>query len=267
MRLSISLKAYNTDFISANYNYALSSAIYKLLKLGSPEFADFLHNKGYELNKKPFKLFTFALTFDEFEIVRSLIKLNSPNANLIVSSPMIGDFIQNFLIGTFNEQKIELFADNHKSYFYIKNVELIPEPKFYENMKFDLLSPLVLSTIAEYNGKLGQHFFTLEDDINEMNRVLNKNLCNKYYLINKEEYNGRGVKLKWDDKFIEESQKKNKRLTRKVSIYKDMGKPVNIIGLKAPFGLEGDSELMYIGHECGFGEKNSMGFGLAEVKY
>jgi CRISPR-associated endoribonuclease Cas6 len=265
MRLVIKIRAFNTDFVSANYNYALSSAIYKLLRLGSGEFADFLHNKGFKVDKKPYKLFTFALQFDEFEIINNLIKLNEPSARLYISSPMIGDFIQNFLIGTFNEQRIEIFADNIKSYFHISHAEIIPEQKFYDRMDFNLLSPLVISTIAEHNGKLVPHYFTNDDDIKEINRVLNKNLSNKYYLINKEEYKGTGVKLKWDEKFIEEAKKSNKRLTKKISITKELGNPINIIGLKIPFSLEGDPELMHTGYECGFGEKNSMGFGLTEI--
>jgi len=266
MRLNLKLKAFNSEFVSANYNYALSSAIYKLLRLGSPEFADFLHNKGYVLDKKTYKLFSFALSFKEFEIVNSLIKLNMPYADLIISSPMIGDFIQNFLIGTFNEQRIEIFSDNYKSTFHINNAELIPEPKFYDRMEFDLLSPLVVSTIAEHNGNLSQHFYTIEDDITDIKRVINKNLQNKYYIINKREYSGSGIKLLWDENFIMESKRKNKRLTRKVAVKKDGGSPINIIGIKAPFRLEGDPELMYVGYECGFGEKNSMGFGLARTK-
>ncbi len=265
MRLSLKLRAVQTDFISANYNYALSAAIYKLLRLGSPEFSDFLHNKGYELDNKPYKLFSFSLSFEEYEIVSNLIKLNIPNANLIVSSPMIGDFIQNFLIGTFNEQRIELFADNHKSFFHINQAEIIPEPTFHEKMNFDLLSPLVMSTIAEHNGKLVPHYFTNEDEIKEINRVMNKNLSNKYYLVNGSQYKGSGVNLAWDEKYLEETKKRNKRVTRKVTVIKNNESPVNIIGLKIPFSLEGDPELMFTGYECGFGEKNSMGFGLAAV--
>ena len=266
MRLQLKLRAVHTDFISANYNYPLSAAIYKLLRLGSPEFSDFLHNKGYVLDDKPYKLFTFALSFREFEIVGNLIKLNVPNVNLTVSSPMIGDFIQNFLIGTFNEQKVELFADNHKSFFHISHAEIIPGPTFHEKMDFDLLSPFVMSTIAEHNGKLATHYYTNEDDIKEINRVMNKNLSNKYYLINKAEYKGSGVKLEWNEKYLEDAKRKNKRVTRKVTVMKNNERPVNIIGLKIPFSLAGDPELMSTGYECGFGEKNSIGFGLAEVK-
>ena len=266
MRLSLKLRAVQTDFISVNYNYPLSAAIYKLLQLGSPEFSDFLHNKGYELDNKPYKLFSFSLNFQEFEIVHNLIKLNNPNVNLIVSSPMIGDFIQNFLIGTFNDQRLELFADNHKSFFHISHAEIIPEPIFHEKTNFELLSPIVISTIAEHKGKLVPHYLTNEDDIKEINRILNKNLSNKFYLINKAEYKGCGVNLQWDDKFLEAARKKNKRVTRKVTVRKNNEIPVNIIGLKIPFSLEGDPELMYTGYECGFGEKNSIGFGLAEVR-
>ncbi len=35
--------------------------IYKFLRFGSPEFAEFLHNEGYQNERKAFKFFTFGL--------------------------------------------------------------------------------------------------------------------------------------------------------------------------------------------------------------
>ncbi|MEI6848119.1 MAG: CRISPR-associated endoribonuclease Cas6 [Chlorobiaceae bacterium] len=33
----------------------------------------------------------------------------------------------------------------------------------------------------------------------------------------------------------------------------------------APFRIEAPSELIEVGYECGFGEKNSQGFGMVKV--
>jgi len=61
LRLLLTLKADEGNLISFNYHYHLSSAIYKLLQFGSEEFSAFLHDTGFKLNGKSYKLFTFAL--------------------------------------------------------------------------------------------------------------------------------------------------------------------------------------------------------------
>lgn len=38
-------------------------------------------------------------------------------------------------------------------------------------------------------------------------------------------------------------------------------------GTLSPFRLEAPPELQEIGYECGFGEKNSQGFGMVKVDY
>ena len=42
-------------------------------------------------------------------------------------------------------------------------------------------------------------------------------------------------------------------------------KGTKIRGVVAPFHVIGAPELIHIGYECGFGDKNSMGFGMVEV--
>lgn len=43
--------------------------------------------------------------------------------------------------------------------------------------------------------------------------------------------------------------------------------PIDVIGLQAPFTITGDQRLIKLGYECGFGEKNSMGFGMADTDF
>jgi CRISPR-associated endoribonuclease Cas6 len=126
-------------------------------------------------------------------------------------------------------------------------------------MKFKLLSPLVLSTRKERMGSL-QQYFLRPDDSNDINRVITNNSRNKYNLIYNEE-NTNDIALTWDENYL----RKNKRVTKKITIDENGKYPIDIIGIQAPFILEGDPELIKVGYECGFGEKNSMGFGMVEV--
>lgn len=265
MRLLLKLSANNPHKISLNYNYALSSAIYSLLNFGSPEFASFLHQIGYKSNNKTYKLFTFALKFESTKIYNNNLVLNSPNAFLYISSPIIVDFIKNFILGSFEKQCIELSANNITSRFDITQIESLPAPEFMKKNYFQMLSPMVLSTVEEKDEYKVQHFFRYDEDINEINRVLNQNLKNKYQIIHNTKYLGQNIFLDWDYNYLNNKLGAGKRLSKKISITKKGERPVEIIAIEIPFTLTGSQELIKVGYECGFGEKNSLGFGLAEL--
>ena len=265
MRLALTLKPVNSKLISANYNYSLSSAIYKLLKFGSPDFSAFLHDKGFVLNERQYKLFTFALRLGKIKIFNNVFHIEQNRIKLYISSPKIEDFVKNFVIGTFKFKKIELLANNTLSDLLIEQAELVPEPNFYGKMRFLLLSPLVLTSVKERNGVMRQYFYRYNDDIKELEEKLNNNLINKYKLINGKDYTGNGVEFNWDMDYINNKIKKGKRISKRVLITREIDNPISIIGMEAPFYLKGDNELIKIGYDCGFGEKNSMGFGMAAV--
>ena len=265
MRLLLTLEIQNSNVLPINYNYPLSAAIYKLLKFGSTEFASFLHDIGYKLNGKTYKLFSFALVTDKIKFGSKCIYVSSKQIRLYISSPLVDDFIQNFVIGTFHQQKIEISDGEIKLVFLIRQVETLLFPQLANTSEFILLSPMVLSTVKENGGNFSQYYFRCSDDIDDINRVLNQNLINKYELINSRKYEGSGLILRWDEKYISRKLSENKRLTKKISIVKKGERPIEIIGIEVPFTLTGDVELMRVGYDCGFGEKNSMGFGLAEM--
>ncbi|GAB4141300.1 MAG: CRISPR-associated endoribonuclease Cas6 [Ignavibacteriales bacterium] len=264
LRLILRLKT-EDSYVSINHNYALSGAIYKLLQFGSPAFADFLHEKGYELKDRKFKLFTFALKLDKYEIQNGAFRLNSKYASLFITSPMIEGFIKNFILGTFTHQNIEIISERIPTRFKINTAELIPEPEYRSEMKFKLLSPLVVSQAKMFNGNFSPYYFRINDDISELNRIFNNNLISKYEIVENKKYEGEGIKLNWDEKYIQAAIANRKRLTKKISILKELHNPIEIVGINCPFNLTGDPKLIRTGYESGFGEKNSMGFGLAEV--
>ena len=262
MRLLLKLTSDNSKQVSINSNYALSSAIYKLLKFSSPEFATFLHETGYFANEKVYKLFTFAINYESTELHNGCLNLKSPKAFLNISSPIVDGFVKNFVIGTFNLQRIEIYSEYIQTKFRIDQAEFIPAPNFYDLMHFKLASPIVLSTNRMNGTAKEKYYFRYDDDINELNRVFEKNLVNKYEAVHNKPYQGSGITLEWDNDYIQQAIKKKKRLSKKVSILKEVNNPLDIIGIFCPFTLKGDVELMKIGYECGFGENNSMGFGM-----
>jgi CRISPR-associated endoribonuclease Cas6 len=230
-----------------------------LLKFGSPEFSDFLHNRGYNLNGKPYKLFSFSLKFEKYKSDKNGIIPESPNVILTITSPKIDDFIKNFVIGSFERQFLRVSIGDVEHTLLIKNMELMPEPTFKDEMKFTLSSPMVISTVKEYNGKLSPYYLRPEE-IDEINRILTQNLRNKYQIISNK-HTTSSVTIEWDREYLS----KNGRVTKKITINEYGKYPVDVIGIQAPFKIKGDTDLIKTGYECGFGEKNSMGFGMVEV--
>ncbi len=254
MRIRILLRCLGSKSLTVNYNYPLSAAIYNLLRLGSPEFSSFLHDIGFPLNGRKYKLFTFALRFEKISIEGKNINLLSPDAALIVSTPLINDFIKNLVIGSFEQQYIRI----NESKFIIRFAEILPDISFNECTRFHLLSPLVLSTRRIHNGKEHQYFIR-PDEESEINRVLLLNLTNKYKLLYKKDISS-DCELKWDEEYL----RKKQRVTKKITIDENGANPIDIIGMQAPFSLKTHPDLIKTGYECGFGEKNSMGFGTTE---
>jgi len=263
MRISLKLRAIDLSLLPINYNYPLSAVVYRLLKFGSPEFSEYLHSIGFRTNGKSYKLFTFSLKFEYSNIVRDYFELSSPYLTLNISSPLIDDFIKNVVIGSLKSGKIELFYKKHCIYLSIEQMEEIPSPSFSHSLKFKLDSPLVLSTVQIRHNKPTQHFFEYYEDINEINRVFNKNLVNKYSLIYNKQYKGEPLKFTWLNDYIQKRIKNQRSLKRLIKIEKPNIPTINIVANNIPFILEGNTELMKVGYDAGFGEKNSMGFGMA----
>ena len=255
MRLKVQLQSIRYSSLTLNYFYPFSAAIYNLLKLSSPEFSTFLHDIGFQSNGRQYKLFTFALKFERIVIQEKNMILFSPETTLIISTPLIDDFIKNFVIGTFEQQF--LMVNNTK--FNIKFAEILPDISFSETSKFRSMSPLVLSTKRIHNGKEHQHYLRPEEK-DEINRVLLINLTNKYNLIYKTNRTFNECELIWDELYL----KKKGRVTKKITIDENGTYPIDVIGIQAPFTLKADPDLIKVGYDCGMGEKNSMGCGMVE---
>lgn len=263
MRISLKLRAIDSSLLPINYNYPFSAVVYRLLRFGSPEFSEHLHSIGFRSNGKAYKLFTFSLRFQYSNIVKDFFKLSSPYLTLDVSSPLIDDFIKNVVIGSLKSGKIELFYKGHCTYLSIEQMEDIPMPSLGSTLKFKLESPLVLSTVQMRNNKPTQHFFEYYENINEINRVFNNNLINKYELIYNKKFTGEHLKFAWLNDYIQKRIKNQKSLKRLIKIEKPNIPTINIVANNIPFMLEGSTELMKVGYDSGFGEKNSLGFGMA----
>jgi len=270
MRIELTLSPEKNCIIPINYYYAISAVIYKILSFSSHEYATWLHDKGYmDSRGKPRKLFNFS----SLKIIPraklqndSLIISESSQVTLYISSPLLEDFIQNFVQGIFLDQRITIANKRTAGKFHVSKVFVMPKPEFNERTQYRLLSPLLLSTMRERNGKLYQYY--LQPDDEEIEKLVKQNILRKYETIYKKEFLPTKFIFNLDQNYIASKGGPNcisKLITINIT-NKDKEEIKKIKAFIAPFTLETDIELHELIYECGIGEKNSQGFGMVEIK-
>jgi CRISPR-associated endoribonuclease Cas6 len=245
----------------------MQAAIYKLIANSSTEFADFLHNTGYLLEERQFKLFTFSKLFfqDGYQYLSGFNKVT--NLSFLFATP-IKESYEHLVFGLFDKQKFSLgFGGGHRVNLEVVSVESVPEPEFTNEMKFIAFSPIVSSTKIEVNGRIVQHYldYMVTAERGKYIENIYRNLTRKYELIHKTEYeNDRPFALSFDMDYI---LKRKGVIRKKIRFKRETAseKHIYIIGMEAPLLLKGDPELIKIGYECGLGENNSAGFGMIEL--
>ncbi len=240
-----------------NYNYFLTSLIYKFIGNSSQDYSTFLHDEGYRLgeSKKGFKLFTFSmLQGGEYRADHGEIVFLSGHVRWEISSP-VNDFIQHLIEGFFSEgREIVIGPEGGEVRFLVECVETLPRPEFKEKMSFTCLSPITVSQSVNTPGGLKCHYLRpWEDGFSE---TIRNNLAKKYRLVNGNEIGDGAFRIKIDTEYM---NKRSGKITKKISF-----KGTDIVGFMAPFEVIGNPELVEIGYEAGFGEKGSMGFGMVK---
>ncbi|WP_154858646.1 hypothetical protein [Cyclobacterium xiamenense] len=77
MRLLITLQKEAGSLLPINYQYELSSLIYKTIDRADSHFSDFLHQQGYLAFGRSFRLFTFSrISFDRYRVARESGRIN-----------------------------------------------------------------------------------------------------------------------------------------------------------------------------------------------
>lgn len=250
MRVKITFSLQKNKVLPINYNYYLASLIYSLLRKSSFEFSSFLHQRGFELDGKHFKLFTFSqLLFKKKRVERDKIVNLGEHIEWFVSSPA-DEFIQHFVNGLFAGQEIKLSDEKLTP----ERVETMPLPEFGRNNAFSCLSPITMSTRLERNNKLTMYYFKLNE--NGFKEKIKQNLIRKYKLLYKRNPQGADLEMEFDEDYIRRGQ----GISRLINF-----KGINIRGYTAPFTASGNPELIKVGYECGFGDKNSLGFGMVKA--
>lgn len=250
MRIKLTLGTEKPLAIPINYQYQLSAAVYHLLQNADHEYAEQLHERGYELGSKKFKLFTFSTLYPDFYKLKGKQMVIAPGRTVLYVGSLKNEFLMNFVEGIFINEILRI----GQAEFTIQQVEVVPKPIFADTMKFRCLSPIVATTKEEVGGILKQRDCQLGEERYTENII--KNTYNKYEIIYGEKVPNKNLQINFQPEDIEK-YKRGKLIQFKNTYIK---------GFLCPFEARGSKELLEIMWEIGAGEKNSGGFGMVDVR-
>lgn len=260
MRLKLTLlQKRQTESLPLNANYYISAAIYRTLERSSPEFATLMHHYGYSSpeDRRKFKLFTFSnldVPDRYIDRERQCLISRSKAISFTLSSPM-DDFLMHLVSGLFADNKFRI----DEAIFEKGAVETLPDPDFKETMEFSMLSPLTVSVMRPDRTK---EFLKYNDE--RLAPVLLQNLKAKYYAAHRKEFEGNAdsFRISFSERYIE---KHNGKIEKLITLKEGREEETKIKAILCPFTITAPVELIKIGYDCGFGERNSQGFGMAKA--
>lgn len=243
MRVDIELGFKDKLVLPIQYNYIMQAVV--LRWLGDENYSKFVHNKGYEYNKRKYKMYTFSKVFGKFKIDKTNNTITFfDKANFIVSSAddefmiyLVAHILRNH---RFQINSQEITIDKSETLFI----------KAGDKASVYTKSPIVAYSTFEIEGRKKTYYYSpYEKDFSEM---LRKNLINKYKALY-------GLEPK-DDSFTITPLNKDK-LNESVVKYKG----IVIKAWNGEFMMKGSPELLQLAYDTGLGSKNSQGFGCIEI--
>jgi len=243
MVFKISFSLSNTITLPLSYHHILQGCIYRILS-SNPNYASFLHNKGYFGGNSAFKLFTFGLLDGRCRIQGKEITFLDFIHWEIRSADI--DFCQ-ILIDCLKSKEAIYFKNQPA---LIDSIECVQPMITADSLDIKMLSPIVLHhSVKTPEGTKTIYHTPLENDFS---KYINDNFEKKYYAA---------CQTKPPSKVYIETLSvgaKDKYVTRfKNQIY--------ITGWKGFYKLNGNPDCLLFLYETGLGSKNSQGFGMFEV--
>jgi CRISPR-associated endoribonuclease Cas6 len=262
MRFKLTLETVNnSSILPINYAYEFSAWIYKTIHYGDPKFSDWLHNHGYMDGKKQFRLFTFSrLRPEKYKIHGDRIELQAVKAVINISF-YAEEAIGPFIVGLFRNQEFTIGDKISKVQFHVAAIEKLPEPEWLGTMAFRTDTPLVVSVKETENSKSATY---LSPDDKRYGDYLLKNLTTKYLAVTKQQ-NQPNQQMTFDS--IQPMQFKLLGTVKSKMVKIKSGTPEETLvrGYLFDFVITAPTDLIKLGYNAGFGEKNSLGFGCCEI--
>ncbi|MFP4097134.1 MAG: CRISPR-associated endoribonuclease Cas6 [Cyclobacteriaceae bacterium] len=237
-----------------NYQYPLHAWIYRTIEQADADFSRFLHDEGYASGSKKFKLFTFSpLSCRPYKIFRQeeRIAFQGDEISLQISF-MIDQAAEKFIMGLFMGQRFSLGDPISQADFEVVRIEALPRPEFKEKMRYRCLSPVVISVMetgkahAQYKGPAHP----------EYEKLFLNHLAEKYKAVPQLAGSIPDSPQDWQFRLLSKPRQKL------IHIKQHTEAATKVRGYQYDFELTAPAEVQEMGYYAGFGEKNSLGFGM-----
>src|SRR6185312_545481 len=260
MRIKLSLNsAEQQPIIPINYQYPLSSAIYKILQNADAEYSAFLHGKGYG---KGFKLFTFSDITCPFKINGDRLVLLSNKIEVIVCFHL-PKADERFIKGLFMSQQIDVADKKSKTTFTVAQVESLASPldSLSNDEEVDILLRPLSPVVCGLKNDKGHYTFLSPEDA-RFEEMLFKNWEEKCKAIFEKEE----VANLMADALIQVLFFKNPPKSRLITIKAGTAAETKIRGfINFEINIKGKAEAIQLLLNSGAGLYNAQGMGCVEI--
>lgn len=230
-------------------NHPLTAVIYQAVASVDPDYAEFVHDDGYSVpgnEGRRIKPFVYSrLDQAGKRVLGGRQQLNQQMVYWQVSSPA-NDFILRLVDGLCLLGGISIWDGVSTADFALAGISIIEPPPWTGQLRCWTLSPLFVS-LREPGAKYKLHLRA--DDSRFGERVV-ANLREKYRALTGDEADAMPLDFRFETQ------------PRSQLVQFDRTNHKCYLGR---FIVRGSAELIRLGWECGFGESNSKGFGMAEA--
>ena len=244
VKIKISMVGDSKFLVKMEYKSALQAVVYSML---DDQFAKWLHDKGYEYEKRSFKLFCFTRFLEQYRFIKETQEFLYPQeVSFCISSPVyeiLEQTAKNFAMSN----KVDVAGNS----FTVNSIEIMPPERIdSDRIRINACEPIeVHSTLQKIDGTKKKYYYSPKEK--EFSELVNENIRKKWFSFYGEQC---PHNLKIEP--VNMKYCKERVQTFKASTIK---------GWTGHFWLEGDPEILKFALDTGIGSSNSAGYGFIEI--
>lgn len=239
MQYKLKIRAEKNIILPFQYSNILQAIVLSMLE--DDVYRKFVHDEGFQYEKRSFKLYTYSRLIGRAKVNRTSKTFNFGEHCTLYLASMDEKFLSNILNGFLEAGRTISFGGNKAMIENMEGIQCVDK-----NEIFTTLSPITTySTLYDKEG--GKHIYYYNPFEKEFSKNITENLKKKYYSF----YN----KMPENDFFEIFPGDKVKECAL---VYK--GKLVK--GWTGDFICHGSDEMMEVALSAGVGSRNSQGFGM-----
>ncbi len=248
MRVTLELQSkfnnHNTLVLPYHYVEWIQAAIYSIMQ---PSVAQAVHDVGFPVDNRQLRLFAFSRIQGRFRIAKETIAFTYP-VHLVVTSPL-KLLIQQFTNALITASEFHIGPESCR----LASVSIDDKEIQSSHLRIRTLSPITVhSTLMKPEGKNYTVYYHPKE--HEFKEQVHQNLLRKYTAIAGQPLLPRN-----------ESVPFRLRVKNEPKLHIIQYKQTIIKGYTGIFDIEGPPELLQVGWDAGFGDRNSQGFGVVQM--